>query len=365
MMAPGSGPEADQWFVDHGLPWFVPERRQAAHRALHSRQTLIGLGLIVLIALAVGVVLAFVTSEVSVAPATLVTLVGLVVLAYAGRKLGAWPIARWAIRRTTQSLRLLFPMITRALPLLLLFMTFLFINAEVWQVSSTLDGAVLWVTVLLFCAIALGFLLVRLPEELDNVDREVEPATVVQVCRGTPLETYAQSVLDGAHGPERQLIEQTRVHGLERTNLLLVLVIAQALQVLLLAVSVFAFFVVFGAVVMTHGVQESWTGSPIHEMPLATNLSVELLQVSVFLAAFSGLYFTVYAVTDETYRDQFFTQVKAELERAVGVRAVYLLARGSIVTDPGGLDPAGPTASGPAPSGPAPTGPVPEDPARA
>ena len=54
---------------------------------------------------------------------------------------------------------------------------------------------------------------------------------------------------------------------------------------------------------------------------------VELLQVSVFLAAFSGLYFTVYAVTDETYRDQFFTEIKAELEKAVGVRAVYLAAR--------------------------------------
>ena len=49
-----------------------------------------------------------------------------------------------------RSLRMLFPMVTRALPLLLLFMTFLFINAEVWQVSATLDGGVLWVTVLLF-----------------------------------------------------------------------------------------------------------------------------------------------------------------------------------------------------------------------
>jgi hypothetical protein len=218
-------------------------------------------------------------------------------------------------------------MITRALPLLLLFMTFLFINAEVWQVSATLDGGVLWVTVLLFSAIGAGFLLVRLPEELDHVDREVEPSTVVNVCRGTPLEAYAQSVLDGEHGPERRLTEQTRIHGLERTNLLLVLMIAQALQVLLLAVSVFAFFVVFGAVVMTHDVQEAWTGASIHEVKWATNLSVELFQVATFLAAFSGLYFTVYAVTDETYRDQFFTQIKGELERAVGVRAVYLVAR--------------------------------------
>ena len=31
----------------------------------------------------------------------------------------------------------------------------------------------------------------------------------------------------------------------------------------------------------------------------------------MFLAAFSGLYFTVYAVTDETYRKQFFTGICA------------------------------------------------------
>lgn len=38
----------------------------------------------------------------------------------------------------------------------------------------------------------------------------------------------------------------------------------------------------------------------------------------------SGLYFTVSAITDETYRDQFFSNVMQEMQRAVGVRAVYL-----------------------------------------
>ena len=59
---------------------------------------------------------------------------------------------------------------------------------------------------------------------------------------------------------------------------------------------------------------DGWEGSTFG--PLAA-------QVSVFLAGFSGLYFTVGAVTDETYRQQFFTSVTRELERAVAVRAVY------------------------------------------
>jgi hypothetical protein len=49
----------------------------------------------------------------------------------------------------------------------------------------------------------------------------------------------------------------------------------------------------------------------------------ELFQVSVFLAAFSGLYFTVYAVSDNTYRTQFFGSLMKQLHRAVGVRTVY------------------------------------------
>ena len=49
--------------------------------------------------------------------------------------------------------------------------------------------------------------------------------------------------------------------------------------------------------------------------------------VATFLAGFSGLYVTVSTVTDETYREQFFGHVIHEMERAVGVRAIYLAVR--------------------------------------
>ena len=44
---------------------------------------------------------------------------------------------RWAVGRTFGSLGMLFPLVTRALPLLLLFVTFLFINTEVWMVANS------------------------------------------------------------------------------------------------------------------------------------------------------------------------------------------------------------------------------------
>ncbi len=313
-----------QWFVKHGLPYFVPEEREAARSALRSRRTKMLVVLTVVIALAAALPSAWLLRSAALVPVTVLQLVVLALLVYGATTLRARPIGTWAVGRTLSSLKLLLPLATRALPLLLLFVTFLFINAEVWQVSATLDGAVLWLTVMLFGLVAVAFLLVRLPEELDGLDDQMRRAELLEVCRGTPLEARAARVVDEAEDDLGSLI---RVHGFERANLLLVLVIAQAVQVLLLSLSVFAFFLVFGGIVMTEEVQESWVGGGIDNLSVLSNVSVELVQVSVFLAAFSGLYFTVYAVTDDAYRDQFFTEVKNELDRAVGVRAVYLALR--------------------------------------
>jgi hypothetical protein len=49
----------------------------------------------------------------------------------------------------------------------------------------------------------------------------------------------------------------------------------------------------------------------------------ELLRVAGFLATFAGLSFTVYLVTDPTYRNEFRTDVASELREAFGVRAAY------------------------------------------
>ena len=171
------------------------------------------------------------------------------------------------------------------------------------------------------------FLLVRLPEEVDRVDDAVDGAFVIRACAGTPLEQAARDLVDD---PERDPAAHAQVTGFERWNLILVLLVIQAVQVLLLSVAVFAFFLLFGSLVMQTDTQLSWTGLEPDELrnaPVVSNVSVSLMKVSLFLASFSGLYFTVSAVTDDTYRRQFFATVEAQLERAVGMRAVYLAVR--------------------------------------
>jgi hypothetical protein len=323
---------AEAWFAHHGLPWFVDHVRDRVRARLGRARV----AAVVLLAVALGAAaaaLVAVEGEASFAPVTGSSVALAALVLYALFALDARVIARWALRRAVRSLGLLMPLATRALPMLLLFITFLFINTEVWQVASALEGGVLWGSVLFFAVAACGFLVPRLAEELDQFDDRVQAEEVLDGVTGTPLaDAGARLVGDGIDLPD-----QAQVTGLQMVNLVVVLVVAQAVQVLLLAVAVFAFFVVFGAVVIEPSVIETWVGQAPHYPPGPHLVSYELLHVSLFLAGFSGLYFTVVAITDELYRKEFFTVIMKELARAVSMRVIYRL-----LAEPA-ADPAEPT----------------------
>ena len=293
----GDRTAVEAWFLAHGLPYFVAEERAAADDPLAQAST----------------------------PALWLSIAVLGLLWYAATALHARPILAFALSRTLGSVRFLVPMASRALPLLLVFVTFLFVNAEAWQMTTNLPFGLLWFTVLLMLGLAVLFLMVRLPEEVDRVDDEVDDAFIIRACAGTPLEEGSREVAaDPAIDPQHH----AQVTGFERWNLILVLLVIQTVQVVLLSVTVFVFFMLFGSLVMQTETQLAWTGADsVGEAPLLSNVSLSLMKVSLFLASFSGFYFTVSAVTDDTYRRQFFSVVESQLERAVGMRAVYLAMR--------------------------------------
>ena len=314
----------ETWFLQHGLPYFVPEERTAARAALRPRRALPLMLLVLLVAAALGGLLGWFSDQVSAAPALWLTLAVLGGVVYAMTALRARPILSWALGRTFSSLRLLLSTASRALPLLLVFVTFLFINAEAWEMTSELPFGRLWLAVLLLLGLGMVFLLVRLPEEVDHTDDAVDDSFLARACRGTPLE---QPCVDLVADPDADPASYAEVTGYERWNLIAALLIIQTAQVVVLVVAVFVFFLLFGSLIMPETVQGSWTGKDIRSFPYLDSVSTQLVKVSLFLASFSGLYFTVSAVTDETYRKQFFAGVTDELERAVGVRAVYLALR--------------------------------------
>jgi hypothetical protein len=324
--------QAETWLASKGLPYFVARERLSL-LAQREIGRLIGL-VSAAVVLATGAGLAVGLGWESTAAGVETGVIALVVLGlgYGWVFLRLRPIVRWAAGRTLGSLRLMFPLLTRALPLLLLFITFLFINTEVWQVASGVDRGRLWIGVLLFAAIAVAFLLVRLPDEVRQVEDDAADDRLVECCRDTPLADVAATLRGDAY--------PTRLSPLPRANLVLVLLFSQLLQVLLLSLTVFAFFIVFGKLAITDAVIESWLG-PGHPKDLPSlaewvPVSNDLFQVSVFLAAFAGLYFTVYAVTDATYREQFFANLARELEQAIGVYTVYETLRQDATADESG-----------------------------
>jgi hypothetical protein len=307
------------WFDDHGLPYFSGDHAHRVEKWLLSWRIGAVIALIIIASVAAGIGFgAYVVDR-----AGWGTLAGVVVFLmllglFAGRLLRLGTMLRWAIRRTFGSLGLLFPLLTRALPLLLLAVTFLFISTELWQVAGLMSRHRLWLSVVFFAAIATVFLLGRLPEEVRRVEDEVVEERLVARCTGTPA-------------AEAALLISARPADLPRfarINLVLVLFFNQAIQVLLLSLGLFVFFLVFGSLIITDATVLSWTGHAATDLPSGLGkhipISNELFQVSVFLAAFSGLYFTVCAVTDETYRSQFFAGISGELEQAVAVNAVYV-----------------------------------------
>jgi hypothetical protein len=122
----------------------------------------------------------------------------------------------------------------------------------------------------------------------------------------------------------------------QRINVLLVLFIGQILQVFLLGVLVFVFFLGFGKAALTDELINGWTGrakdysAPVtlfnHKLQnyLPFTIDARLWQVSLFLAAVSAFFFAISSMTDEAYKAQFYDRMNSELETAIQVRRVYL-----------------------------------------
>jgi hypothetical protein len=234
---------------------------------------------------------------------------------------GVGALLGWAVRRAVLRFGTMLSVATRAIPLLLLLVAFLFINAEAWQMSAELPRARLWGVVGFLAAVTLLFFAVRLPKELSRLEVPHSVEHVVEACAGTPLAARAALITPEDLGPRHPL------RTVERTNLVALLVVAQGLQILLLAVAVFAVFLFFGSIAIEPAVIEAWVGHPATPGVLfgfPVGLPNELLQVSILIGALSGLYFAVYTITDADYRAEFLDGLLDEIQRILLARECYL-----------------------------------------
>ncbi len=231
--------------------------------------------------------------------------------------LGVGSVFAWATRMAVRQLRKLGTLTSRALPLLLLFTTFGFLTAEVWQGITALRGSQIWRVVGFFAVLAMLFMVAVLSDELHDLitsrPRGADPAKL----RGSPFEDFLDDHPAGVH-PLRRV---------ERLNMVLVLLLAQLIQAVAFGLLMFAIFVTFGTLAVRPEVMKAWS---THDLTSGTIYGIylpfpnELLQVSIFLAAFSGLYFATSTATDARIRQSFFDPLIEHMAVNLSARHLYL-----------------------------------------
>lgn len=236
----------------------------------------------------------------------LVTLGGnalLLAVCYAGIRYGLLAIVAWAGKNLLDQLGASVNVLSRAVPLLLVFALVLFVNTEMWQVFSGMPDEFVVLVGALFVAFGGTFVAAQLPREVRELERGAGGG-------GPPLERA------------------------QRFNVGLVMFVSQALQTVVVSAAIWLFFVAFGALAVGAGIREAWDvsrDSAVLSFELLgepVEVTHALLRVSWGIATFSGLYYAVAVLTDATYRKEFRAELVEEMAGSFTARAEYLALRG-------------------------------------
>lgn len=236
--------------------------------------------------------------------------------------LGFGSIAAWAFRFAWVQLGALGTLMSRALPLLMLTVVVYF-TGELWQLSARMSRQRLWETVGFLALVALVFMVTTIRDEVQALrDDRAGRSDTVRLLAGTPFEGRPP-----AGG-------KTPLSGGEQVNVVAVMVVAQAIQVVLFTAGLFAFFLALGIITIPYDVIVLWSGEEacqVGQPPCAGTwfgihipIPQTVVHMSLFVAVLSGLYFTVSTSVDPLYRQRFFDPLIADVAVSLAGRDAYL-----------------------------------------
>ena len=237
--------------------------------------------------------------------------------------LGFGSIALWAFRFAWVQLGALGTLMSRALPLLMITVVVYF-TGELWQLAARLTRQRLWQTIGFLAVVALLFVVTTIRDEVRALreDRagQDDPAKLLE---STPLAT------ESGHQSMR-----TPLSLAEQVNVVAVMVVSQAIQVVFFTAGLFAFFLALGIVAVPNDVAILWSSEEtcqVGEPPcpgtwfgIHVPVPQTIVHVSLFVAVLSGLYFTVSTSVDPLYRERFFEPLISDVAVSLAGRDAYL-----------------------------------------
>ena len=245
--------------------------------------------------------------------------------------LGVDTVLGWSLKHAVHQLASLPPMIAKVLPVLMVSVLFIFVNADLWKLANGLSFPRTWAVLGLMGLLAV---FVVVTTSLERTARLLGRYRGDDIARFTENDYEHAAALEGGIWntaqdwvEEKKILEHRPLKVAPWSNLIIIPMIGQIIQAIFFMLLVFGFFMGFSSIAISDTTIESWmTVKPEHLKILGvdTNINAVVIKVSMIVAVFSGLSFVATTSSDEKYARSFLKPMIERIKHILIIRDIYL-----------------------------------------
>lgn len=245
--------------------------------------------------------------------------------------LGVDTVLGWSLKHAIHQLASLSPMIAKVLPVLMVSVLFIFVNADLWKLANGLSFPRTWAVLGLMGLLAV---FVVVTTSLERTARLLGRYRGDDIARFTENDYEHAAALEGGIWntaqdwvEEKKILEHRPLKVAPWSNLIIIPMIGQIIQATFFMLLVFGFFMGFSSIAISDTTIESWMSiKPEHLKILGvdTNINAVVIKVSMIVAVFSGLSFVATTSSDEKYARSFLKPMIERIKHILIIRDIYL-----------------------------------------
>lgn len=245
--------------------------------------------------------------------------------------LGVDTVLGWSLKHAIHQLASLPPMIAKVLPVLMVSVLFIFVNADLWKLANGLSFPRTWAVLGLMGLLAV---FVVVTTSLERTARLLGRYRGDDIARFTENDYERAAALEGGIWntaqdwvEEKKILEHRPLKVAPWSNLIIIPMIGQIIQATFFMLLVFGFFMGFSSIAISDTTIESWMSiKPEHLKILGvdTNINAVVIKVSMIVAVFSGLSFVATTSSDEKYARSFLKPMIERIKHILIIRDIYL-----------------------------------------
>lgn len=245
--------------------------------------------------------------------------------------LGVDTILGWSLKHAIHQLASLPPMIAKVLPVLMVSVLFIFVNADLWKLANGLSFPRTWAVLGLMGLLAV---FVVVTTSLERTARLLGRYRGDDIARFSNNDYEHAAALEGGIWntaqdwvEEQKILEHRPLKIAPWSNLIIIPMIGQIIQATFFMLLVFRFFMGFSSIAISDTTIESWMSiKPEHLKILGvdTNINAVVIKVSMIVAVFSGLSFVATTSSDEKYARSFLKPMIERIKHILIIRDIYL-----------------------------------------